>query len=92
MASQIFGPRPDHGEQPIPTKHEREEYHDFLEKFMELDEFISEIDEETRTIIEVVRDTLCWTLGHPNGAFEINMQSWSDFYKDVKGLHDSYKN
>ena len=89
--SVLFRQVPDHGEGPVPTIHEREEYHNFLEHFIDTDIF-SSLPEETQTAILVSRDTLCWTLGHENGAFELNIHNWSEFFKDHYNLDDSFHN
>jgi len=89
--SQIFGLRPEHGKLPVPTNHEREEYHDFLEKFIDSD-FFEGLPYDTKQAVVVARDTLCWTLGHENGAFETNLAVWSDFFKDQNGYIDAFNN
>lgn len=90
--SQIFGPRPEHGNRPTPTRFERDEYHDFLETFI-ASEFFDSLPEETKTAVQICRDTLCWTLGHENSTtFETNIMMWSEYFKDQLGLHDSFNN
>ena len=89
--SQIFGPRPDHGKVQKPTVHEREEYHDFLEKLLSLAAF-NDMTPETQQAVIVVRDTLCWTLGHPNESFATNMRGWAKYFKDQRNLNDSFYN
>ena len=89
--SQIFGPRPEHGSVRKPTAHEREEYHDFLEKLMS-SAFFVDLPEDTQQAVIVVRDTLCWTLGHPNESFAANMRSWAIYYKNQRNLNDTFYN
>lgn len=87
----IFGPSPDHGEVPKPTLYEREEYHDFLERFMASD-FFEALPNDTQLAVIVCRDTLCWTLGHENETFALNMGSWSEYFKNHHGKQDSFRN
>ena len=91
MSSQIFGNIPEHDEMPIPTKHEREEYHNFLEALM-MSELYPQLPEETQFSIALCRDVLCWTLGHENGTFEKNLIHWSEHFKAYFDKSDSFLN
>ena len=87
----IFGDTPDGDKVLVPTAYEREEYHDFLDEFIESSLF-DDLNKETQQAVLVCRDTLCWTLGHENGAFENNLKAWSDYFKDHYDIGDSFNN
>jgi hypothetical protein len=63
-----------------PTPYEANHYHDLLEEMLG-SEWIKTVPEGIRDAMFVVRDTLCWTLGHDhNPAIETNLRKWAEAY------------
>lgn len=74
-----------------PTVYEAATYHDLIEDMLGNEEFMSAIPYETRQAMLVVRDTLCWTLGHDsNASLATNLRSWSDLYNEFMDMDESF--
>ena len=74
-----------------PTHYEMEEYHDFIEEMLKSG-FWDAQDGMTQQAMLVVRDVLCWVLGHDNDAVPENLNNWANAYKSNNGLRDSFPN
>lgn len=74
-----------------PTHYEMEQYHDFIEEIL-ASGFYDVQDNMTQQAMLIVRDVLCWVLGHDNPSMETNLKNWSNAYKKSGGLRDHYPN
>lgn len=83
----------DDEESNLPTTYEAREYHDVIGDMLEDNEFMRLMPHDTALAMQVVMDTLCWTLGHDeNGNLAINLGKWTEAYADFRGSEESYDN
>jgi hypothetical protein len=62
------------------------------EEMMEDEDYWNGLPHDTRQALFVVRDTLCWLLGHDNDAFALNIRKWVEQYSEHRGLGPRFDN